>query len=656
MALCWPPSIHDALVQLSDEQDYATLWHALTLWVLQYMLAAPQLLTQTITLPNRRLCFPKDGGFRIHLAPCGSHLFVEIPHSVGMAALLVAITWEPPNKTPGDRPPIPRRENFSEPLYHIHATGLYVSYSEHDLNTAEVFLHRDDGVYHLFEPAGVAFIFQCFEEALSDVGYIFNGGFDDEDVAVVQEFLSSRASVNQEFDATRTYSGARSITGVPDTAHDPCTTTLKALSEYCLVNAPVSFVSALYNTLLTLPSIQITPFNRSFPLDIVAEFLGHLDTESLRAFSACSKLCNDVADRRLWSTFCVASQMNSDSSEPTQRLHAITRNTQRARYIRRLVLGPCGWRWNKQLLSQCEAALLAASKMTALILATYGEYDKPKWGNDFAPVMRILAALGPRIRLQSFNFNSWLEPNSPLIEFLDSQKALTSLTGLDINPRRPPFELPQSPEGFLSKLKLISSGAYRLPQLLQPGRPIRSILVVDEKICCLASARQRLKTLVALSPGLEALSISSSVWGPQLIEEIILQLPHLEELEVTGFPWQDEHLVLLQSLPLLESFYIILSGHHASKEETREWILQWAPPNLRRIEFQCREGEGPCRVPWSRSASVQYVVCVLSSSARFVLITHRSDPEAYTWSYVPQDSDFEEIEEFPVTRHVLPGA
>lgn len=215
MALDWPSTIRDALVQLSDEQDYATLWHAITLWVLQFSSSA-HYHSRRPPLGDHRLCFPEDYQYlRIRLAPDGLSLCVEMKGFRIPDAILIAITWEAPNKIPGAIPPIPRRPGLSECFYRIHATGPYISCCELSPGVP----HNDNGVHHLFESAGISIVFECFEKALNFLGYNFKGGFDEEDVTAVEDFLSSRASLKKGPSELKTHSIGRRGDGIPNAPH-----------------------------------------------------------------------------------------------------------------------------------------------------------------------------------------------------------------------------------------------------------------------------------------------------------------------------------------------------------------------------------------------------------------------------------------------------
>lgn len=193
-------------------------------------------------------------------------MFVELMGTRNTnVTVLLAITWDPPYKQPSDIPPISKCKNFDEPFYRLHATGPYISYS---VSAGSIPLlpnlldpaQNDNGVYHLFEPAGIARLFKCFDLALGDVGLNRRGVHSNAAVAAVEDYLSNRASMKQDLDDRLAQKQGRSISHVHplkvDRASHP---TLNAKTESTLAKSSVSVLFVLYGALLTL--ISTRPFS-----------------------------------------------------------------------------------------------------------------------------------------------------------------------------------------------------------------------------------------------------------------------------------------------------------------------------------------------------------------------------------------------------------
>lgn len=359
-----------------------------------------------------------------------------------------------------------------------------------------------------------------------------------------------------------------------------------------------SFAVALGLALTSYQSSHIIAFKQSFPTDIASIIVSFLDTNSLRSFSCISSRCNDIADRRLWSYFVISSKDEGDTEELEARLYAVTRNPRRAQFIHSLVVGPCGWRWTAHLITLLHEAVKPARSVSSLTLLRSRAFPS-KWGNEFSPVIRMLASMGSQLRLGSFEFNDWLDTSTSLVDFLATQPQLERLVGLDVQPER----MLHCPSNFLPSLSALEPCWLGMAELLTPGRPIRKLVISCDKAIA-ANLSARLDVASRSSVAIECLSLKVQPGtSPEdvryMLQQVVMRFPHLKELVLRPFSLRSRMLDVLHSLSALECLKCVLTTDMHTPEKFKTWLAK-APPSLRRVEFSrylCGE------VSWSRQLS-----------------------------------------------------
>lgn len=300
--------------------------------------------------------------------------------------------------------------------------------------------------------------------------------------------------------------------------------------------------------------------------------------------------CNDLANRRLWSTFKLTAGAKSDDDvdEIKRRLYAMGRNPRRAQYIRTLVIGPCGWRWTTSLVDQLYKGIKCAGNISSLTLLNSS--SPSPLGNEFLPVIRMLASIGPQLRLESFQFDGWLDATTPLIYFLSTQRQLKRLVGLDIQSGSS-LNLPR---GFLRSLHTLESTFLGLPELLIPGRPIQNWIVggslttdnISARLDLATSSSARMRS-IKLDISTDTVRYSNS--GVQnILHQVVTRLPYLKELDVHNLVITPTLLVALQSLGHLVRLRCTLSPDMNDPKTFATWLAK-APPRLNRVEYSSED-------------------------------------------------------------------
>lgn len=193
--------------------------------------------------------------------------------------------------------------------------------------------------------------------------------------------------------------------------------------------------------------------------------------EDLRNFALCNSRCRHFTDRRLWYTFRIAPR-NGEKEYILDCLQALFRLSDRARQVRRLIIGPLTWAWDEDSVAVLPLLWRVVPNLRELL------FDPPtalqenlSFGGEFAPVLRSLAQDGAHLRLEVFKHEGWLTSDSPLYDFLNSQPTITRIVGVDVysaNTFVPPTSL-------LPDLKSLACSSPVTARVFAPARPISSM-------------------------------------------------------------------------------------------------------------------------------------------------------------------------------------
>jgi hypothetical protein len=225
------------------------------------------------------------------------------------------------------------------------------------------------------------------------------------------------------------------------------------------------------------------------PAELILMICDYLDTEELKKLSLVNSYHNDIVNRRIWVHYQIhASDLPIDPAAVEgvlrERCDALLRIPSRTRHLRKLSIGPCHWSWSPDVIQRLNSLwvhLTSLSELTFHTPLSVTPNDRPPIpvlynptrGGDFDPVLRSLILHGKEISLRVFKYESWLLPDSLLLEFLRSQASIKTLIGVDVFPENMPSVISDS--GFLPGLGRLVCDGLHLARYLLPGRPIQAL-------------------------------------------------------------------------------------------------------------------------------------------------------------------------------------
>lgn len=330
----------------------------------------------------------------------------------------------------------------------------------------------------------------------------------------------------------------------------------------------------------------VAPFTRAFPCDIMDMVLSYLDVPNLRSFALASSLSNTLAERFLWRAYHIRKSESPEQEFISERFTALIRIPHRARYVRKLVIGPCDWAWDQDLLRQLALLWPVLPRLGTLLLEMRVEGEgrpTPLRGNEFAPVIRSLVTHGAHLQLSVFKFEGWLRPGSDLHRFLLGQPRLTELIGVDMFATR---VLQLGPD-FLPALQLLVCDEPTIARSLLPGRPIdvlqiRLPMTTEQlsSICavvqhCSGSLTTIMLSLLAALPSEGDTALQLITEHMKSVQRLVLQGVYVTE--EGSFP-----LRLLSNLECLECDFPWLHDGPPDENRILHWTSQFST-SLRRI-------------------------------------------------------------------------
>lgn len=271
-----------------------------------------------------------------------------------------------------------------------------------------------------------------------------------------------------------------------------------------------------------------------------------LDKRDLCSFALANSFCNDLANRQLWRTYRIGGRSRLELIE---RCNALLRVPRRAAYILRLIIGPCIWTWDADLIAKFSQVWQSVPRLLDLFLEAQ-KYPRHcgtvmyRIGGDFNPLMRGLIEQSARLRLRVFGWDSWLRPDSLLLQFLASQPSIRELIGVDVFRAR----LPSLPSNFLPALEVLICHVPATAELFCPSRPINTLEVRD------ASEYQYdfglLVDALSKCPG-TLVDVSIQVFKQEDVVRVLGCLPKIRYLCLWGFQ-HNNRLSFPVKLPMLE--------------------------------------------------------------------------------------------------------
>lgn len=310
--------------------------------------------------------------------------------------------------------------------------------------------------------------------------------------------------------------------------------------------------------------------------------IAYLDPERLRNFALASTVCNNLAERLLWRSFRIHSRERPDVQHIAARIDALLRLPHRARYVRKLTIGPCDWAWNATLLVLLPVLWKFVPCLQTLILERRPRTSLcSRHGDEFSPVIRILAHHGDHLRLQIFQFHGWMRPGSHLYQFLAGQTQLKELRGVDLFASRPV----EFDNAFLPSLRtLVCEDPYTacslLPERLISTLEVKKLLTYDQLDAITATIARQASSLTTVI--LELDFPDRHPYPSPCLGPLLAGIPSVKRLVITGYGGAEEDAFLLSGLPSLEdldcAFYPV-PWDSASKAG---WLAS-SGPSLKRV-------------------------------------------------------------------------
>lgn len=342
-------------------------------------------------------------------------------------------------------------------------------------------------------------------------------------------------------------------------------------------------------------------FPRAFPSDIVLEVTKLLSPRDLSAFSLANSFCNDLANRQLWRTYRIEGHSYIELME---RCDSLLRVPRRASYVLRLIVGPCTWTWNEDLVAKFSQVWQSVPRLLDLLLESpaydpYARKSLPMIGGDFAPLMRGLIDQSDRLRLHVFKCDAWLRPDSLLLRFLSTQPSIKELIGVDVFTNR----VPSLPPSFLPLLEVIVCHIPATAELLCRSRPIHTLEI-----------RQAPDPDYDLGPFVDALGECAGTLTDVSLRlrpggtdrdgmvRILERLSKTKRLRLRGFR-PAEKLPFPAQLPMLEEMSCD-SSLYADDPVTVNILSAQLGPSVRRISF----ARGPNVRIWHKDDDDEYVI------------------------------------------------
>ena len=329
-------------------------------------------------------------------------------------------------------------------------------------------------------------------------------------------------------------------------------------------------------------------------------FISYLSRQDLESFSLASSVCNNIANRLLWRTFCLSWTEQDTKARLDQMFHALIRNPRRAACIIRLKV-LCGWAWSSERLDHFRQAISKMVRLETLILRPpLDTFRNPAYtmGNEFSPLFRMLTVRASEleITLRHFVFESFVRPSSPLFHFLRTQPHLEWLDGIRLDVKRPT----EIPTDVLPNLKHLRTGCVPSTIAWMDTRPTTREWIAEDStyhyfpkyVDRPASEILRILNKLERSPQIDLDAITIHCYGtPQdgtddnVLARLATACPRLRYLRLHR-TIQPCEIRSLENLPLLE-FLGCHTVERSERELTKERILAWLnllPCHIKQVE------------------------------------------------------------------------
>jgi hypothetical protein len=175
----------------------------------------------------------------------------------------------------------------------------------------------------------------------------------------------------------------------------------------------------------------------------------------------------DITRRRLWKSVRIGRGLEASTTlkEAHQSCDALLRLPGRTAYVQRLIICPCTWAWDWELLGRFHRILTSVPQLLGLHLFSFHFHSK-ELDTSFAPLLQLLAKTDMKMQLRCFRHESRLRQESDLMAFV-----IETLIGVDIYH---PLHLPSGILPSLIDLRCAHMETAR--QLSQPRR-LRAISI-----------------------------------------------------------------------------------------------------------------------------------------------------------------------------------
>lgn len=305
--------------------------------------------------------------------------------------------------------------------------------------------------------------------------------------------------------------------------------------------------------------------------------LDHLDRPDLRRFALANTLCDDLAVRRIWKIFCIRTDGSLDPKIAIERIMALQRVPVRAGYLRRLIIGPCTWKWSEEFLLALDQLWEYTPSLNHIFFNYHDDRRKRQMKGYEAPIFRSLESHGRHLRLETIHSECIMVPDTPIWDLIMSQPSITRIVGIDIIPSRMPP--PSTMLQLLPNLRVLICKHYDTAQVLVQSRPIE-ILSVDSYLGNGEDASRLYQAMKTSTGSLHTVRfLNQNLDFPRVAELVeTLQSKSTRDLKIGGWI-REQDLALFHSLPSLEIVdcgFKPKHGTYSGPNPNLEPIQSWA--------------------------------------------------------------------------------